>query len=195
MSDAAIDVLRARYPWPGKCPDVPANPDGWFCGENRAVLQRLAPGARIVLELGAWLGMSTRFIVDHTRGIVITIDHWRGSSEHQNRPELATLWETFCRNAWDRHRDRLIPMRTTTLEGMRELADLKVSPDLVYVDASHETPLVIQDLTTAMELFPGAHIVGDDWTWDSVRAAAQTVEQQTGRRLVSHTTCYEFPPG
>ncbi len=192
--NSAIQTLRGRYPWPAECPQVPPNPDGWFCGQNRALLKRLVAGAFVTLELGAWLGMSTRFLVDWTRGWVITIDHWKGSSEHRNRPELPTLWETFVRNAWDNHRGRLVPMRTTTLEGMREVHDLGIVPDVIYVDASHETPLVIEDLTTAMRLFPSAHIVGDDWTWDSVRAAAHAVQEMTRRKLIPHTTCYEFLP-
>ncbi len=191
----AIDTLKTRYPWPAKCPDVAPNPDGWFCGENRQVLQTLVADADIVLELGAWLGMSTRMLVDWCPGTVITIDHWKGSAEHQvNYPFLPILYETFVRNAWDGHRDRLIPMRTNTQEGMRELAELGITPDVIYVDASHETPLVVQDLTTAMQLFPAAHIVGDDWTWDSVKDAAYEVQPQTTRLLVPHTTCYEFLP-
>lgn len=190
----ALEFLREKYPWPTVCPDVPLNPDGWFCGENRKVLKDLAPNASIILELGAWLGMSTRMIVDWSgpNTIVITIDHWKGSSEHVGRPEVATLWETFVRNAWDAHRDRLIPMKTTTQDGMRELYELGVYPDLIYVDASHEADLVAKDLETIMTLFPHAHIVGDDWTWTSVREGVFDVIANAKRMFLPRTTCYEI---
>lgn len=195
-----LDELRSRYPWPDACPDVPQDAEGWFCGENRNVLQRRVAGAHVVLELGAWKGMSTRWLAEHTQGVVVTVDHWEGSSEHQDRPELRRLYETFVRNCWDAHRDRLIPMRTTTIDGMREVAQLGIEPDVIYVDASHEADLVAVDLRTAFALFPRAHIVGDDWTWASVRDGVGRVllegitDQQHMRKFIGRYTCYEFFP-
>jgi hypothetical protein len=193
-----LDELKRRYPWPETCPSVPANPDGWFCGENRAVLQRRIADAYTVLEIGAWLGLSTRFLVDNSPGTVITIDHWKGSSEHKNMPELATLWETFCKNCW-KYRGRLIPAKTSSIDGMREIHSLGISPDVIYIDASHEAELVAADLRLAIELWPKAHIVGDDWNWTTVKAGVCSVlAGQLGlpncRKFVGRFTCYEFFP-
>lgn len=195
---SGLDELKRRYPWPDACPNVPDNPDGWFCGENRAVLQRRIGDADIVLELGAWLGLSTRFLVDHCPGTVITIDHWKGSSEHKGRPELATLWETFVKNSWSR-RGRLIPVKADVIAGMREIHSLGITPKVVYVDAAHEADAVPVHLTTVIELWPDAAIIGDDWTWDSVRAGVfrvlSSVNNPGGRRhLIGRTTCYEILP-
>jgi len=196
----SLDELKRRYPWPEACPNVPPNPTGWFGDENRTVLRSLIGEAGIVLELGAWLGMSTRFLLENTPGVVITVDHWQGSPEHTGMPELVALWETFVRNCWDhRSRSRLIPMRTRTLDGMRELHELGIVPDVIYVDADHERESVAADVREALTLFPRAHLVGDDWTWDSVRAGVFQVMTPVngpgrGRMLVGRTTCYEILP-
>jgi hypothetical protein len=35
----------------------------------------------------------------------------------------------------------------------------------------------VADLTTALDLFPAATVIGDDWDWESVRRAVETVLQ------------------
>ncbi|NUQ66149.1 MAG: class I SAM-dependent methyltransferase [Pirellulales bacterium] len=166
----ALIELRRRYPWPREVPDVPADDHGWFRACNGRVLSRfLGPGSRLVVELGSWLGKSTRFIAAQaSKATVIAIDHWRGSPEHQ-RPErtdvrdrLPRLYETFLRNCWP-WRDRIVPMRTNTVAGMHELAGLGLAPELVYVDAGHDLAGVLADLRTAITLFPAAQLVGDDY--------------------------------
>lgn len=194
-----LEELRRRYPWPDVCPEVPEDGEGWFCGENRAVLERRIQKADVVLELGAWKGMSTRWIADHFGGTVITIDHWLGSSEHQQRPELPRLYETFVRNCWDQHRARIVPVRADTVAGMREVHSLGIVPAVIYVDASHESDLVARDLRTIFELWPAAHVVGDDWTWATVkggvcRVLAEGRSEPSGRKFISRFTCYEFFP-
>ncbi|HUU46031.1 MAG TPA: class I SAM-dependent methyltransferase [Acidobacteriota bacterium] len=170
----AIETLKLRYPWPAEKPDVPAEMSGWFAGPNRqALAELLSPATDVVLELGSWVGMSATHICQCApNATVLCIDHWLGSAEHHRRPEwearLPTLYETFLVNMWE-FRDRLIPMKTTTLEGMREIHALGIVPRIVYIDAAHDEESVFQDVSMAQESFPTADILGDDWPWDSVR--------------------------
>ena len=98
-----INQLRETYPWPEQKPQVShtSPQSGWLEDGARELLeQELTSEHRIVVELGSWLGLSTRFIADHAPGaIVIAIDHWEGSPEHhqheQWRELLPTLYETF----------------------------------------------------------------------------------------------------
>lgn len=186
-----LGILKARYPWPERIPDVPPDGHGWFQSSNARVLSRyLGPETRLVVELGSWLGMSSRFILEHApAATLVAIDHWQGSPEH-HRPErtdvrdkLPRLYETFLRNGWP-WRDRLVPMRTTTAAGMRELAALGLAPELIYVDAGHDLRGVLIDLRTAIALFPQARLVGDDYaTFPGVRDGVRRVARARRMRL------------
>lgn len=203
-----FDELRKRYPWPTEKPEVPPklrdNGEifGWFNGENRAVLQRLlTPNTDVVLELGALLGLSTGYLAGWApNATVITIDHWKGSREHQKyeplQDVLDCLFETFCSHLWN-WRTRIVPMRTRTLIGMVEVYNLQITPRVVYIDASHETGPVFADTMLAMSLWPEAWIVGDDGGWKSIQQAHREIKQNTDRELVmleGHKCAWQIPP-
>jgi hypothetical protein len=126
---------------------------------------------------------------------VIAVDHWVGSVEHANDPELASflprLYETFLSECWD-YRDRVIPLRANSVDGLRRVHAAGLSPDVVYVDADHRYESVVADLTAALDLFPRATIVGDDWDWDSVRTAVEAVARQRGIEVQSHGTAWRI---
>jgi len=81
---------------------------------------------------------------------------------------LPQLYETFLRNLWDL-RDRVIPVRKDTCEAMALLWTLDIHPDILYVDASHDKASVCKDVTAAVNLFPEAKILGDDWKCPTVK--------------------------
>jgi hypothetical protein len=171
-----LRALAQAFPWPAERPAVGPPPAhlGWLDeGVKRLLTDALSGDARLVVELGAWLGMSTRFLAD---AAVVTVDHWRGSPEHQARPEwralLPALYETFQALCWG-YRDRIIPLRMTTLAGLRLLADRGLSPDLIYIDAEHSYEAVLSELELAGRLFPSAEVVGDDYPHPPVRAAVE----------------------
>ena len=205
-----LDELRRRYPWPAERPDAPEKWTnrgeifGWFNGQNRGLLKKLLTDeTKLVVELGALLGLSTRYLAEWApNATIVTIDHWKGSREHQRFPPLAdvldNLFEVFCVHLWD-YRDRVIPMRTTTLEGMLEIrlslaGLLQITPEVVYIDASHETGPIYADTMLAMALWPDAHIVGDDGGWKSIQAAHLDIQRNTDRKLHNHGCAWEIPP-
>ncbi|HEV3339133.1 MAG TPA: class I SAM-dependent methyltransferase [Pirellulales bacterium] len=109
----------------------------------------MADRARLV-ELGSWLGLSTRFIADRApNAVIVAVNHWRGSAEHLNDTNLQDLlpilYETFLNRCW-RLRDRIIPLRMNTLEALDEIAGCGLCPDLVYLDADHSYEAVRADL-------------------------------------------------
>jgi hypothetical protein len=63
-----------------------------------------------------------------------------------------------------------------------------LQPDLIYVDGDHSFDSVVGDLQSALDLFPQATIVGDDWNWDTVRTAVQTVVKDRGLKCESRGT-------
>ncbi|MFO0899231.1 MAG: glycosyltransferase [Pirellulales bacterium] len=189
---AALAALRQEFPWPEAPPDVerPERHLGWLNDVGRKLLaQELSDTSRVVLELGAWLGMSTRYLADRApNATVITIDHWLGSSEHHEdagwQSVLPHLYEKFLIKCWD-YRDRVIPLRMDVLDGLRLVAARGISPELIYVDAEHEVGPVTQQLRLCAQLFPDALLVGDDFDAEGVHEAVEAFAGSTDYDLTS----------
>jgi len=186
---AALARLAADYPWPPRQPPAaPRTDHGWLDPSTQEFLQsELSHDAQLIVELGSWLGLSTRFLANCApQATVIAIDHWRGSPEHHGNPEWAAmldgLYDTFLASCWE-YRRRLIPLRVTTLDGLCILAYRGLKPDLIYVDADHSFEAVAADFECALELFPEAAIVGDDWGSSNVREAVLAVANGRGVQI------------
>jgi GT2 family glycosyltransferase/tetratricopeptide (TPR) repeat protein len=185
-----LGELAALHAWPEAKPPVPLPTEhlGWLADSTRQVLtEAIGPGTRLVLELGAWLGLSSRFILDHAPGAtLITVDHFQGSPEHQRRPEwrsmLPQLFETFQALNWD-YRRRMIPLRMSTREGLRRVADCGLAPDVIFFDAEHSHAALTAELELAHKLFPEADWVGDDFDDPGVGRAVRDFAELCGRTL------------
>ncbi|HEY0982248.1 methyltransferase domain-containing protein, partial [Schlesneria sp.] len=153
LSQDAIQLLRSKLPWPPLKPNIslPQENLGWCSDSVKAMLrEELAHSPGLIVELGTWLGLSTRFICDEAPSAhVICVDHWNGSPEHHRRGDwsamLPTLFETFQALSWD-YRNSVTPLRMTTSDGLREVASLGLKPDLIFVDADHSYEAVLSDL-------------------------------------------------
>lgn len=182
-----LEILKQRYAWPHSKPDVPPDDHGWFGECNQHVLSLLLNDrTKVVLELGSWLGRSTRFILKKApNATVLAVDHWLGTKQITDDDpaclaKIPSLYETFLVNCWD-HRDRLVPIRRTTIEAMSEMADLGVKPDVIYLDAAHDYESVKADLQKIREVFPLVPLAGDDFSlkWEGVmRAVWEHVESE-----------------
>ncbi len=165
---------------------LPFSDHGWY--GNAVPMERLFKEYPIktVIEVGSWLGLSTRHLATLVPegGVVYAVDHWQGSSEHQAETKvLSTLYQQFLSNtihAGLTH--KIIPIRMDSLEAAQSL---KVVPDMIYVDASHETDAVYRDLTAWFPLVKGHGILcGDDWWWRTVREAVILFAQENNLRLI-----------
>jgi hypothetical protein len=156
---------KFKYP---EVPNVPKNDHGWFPKWNEELLVPLVTNKLLIVELGSWLGKSTRYWLNNSRARVSCIDTWLGSMDHQGREDvkdkLPTLYETFLVNQSD-FKERVYPLRASTIKGMLEVAKSSLEPDFIYIDADHSYEAVFSDLTVAYSLFPDALICGDDWNW------------------------------
>ena len=156
---------------------LPFDPQGWFANGEQLESLLKSRKVKIIIEVGSWLGLSTRHMASRlpSGGKLYAVDHWLGSIEHQTRPEfselLPHLYEQFLSNVIHAQlTDVIIPIRMDS----RSAADYlkSVSPDLIYIDAGHDTASVYADLTTWFPYVQGHGVLcGDDWAWDSVRAA------------------------
>jgi hypothetical protein len=189
-------MLNERFKWPDTKPSVPPD-DGpnWLADDCKALIAKHT--GPVVVELGSWLGRSTRYILGlnpETR--VICIDHWLGgAANHKAHFEkmLPVAYETFLVNCWE-YRDRITPVKLPTHLGLYEVHAAGIRPNLIYVDASHDYHDVMLDILLSRKLFPSAKIIGDDFGWThpvskkrEVRMAVEAVCQigvplrETGR--------------
>lgn len=171
-----LKELKKTFSFPSEPPLVPSSDHGWFW-EGHVELLAGAMGAerKVVLELGSWLGKSTRWMAEHSPNAdIITVDHWQGSAEHFEKPEwqamLPTLYETFIKNCWA-FRERIVPLRMDTISGMKLVHQHGIKPELIFIDAGHDYVSANGDLSYAVRLFPEAAICGDDFYWEGVNRA------------------------
>lgn len=159
---------------------LPYDGHGWY--SNRRPIKQIISeqDVKVVVEVGCWLGKSTRHIAKCVpkNGKVYAVDHWLGSVEHQPgnscfREGLSELYDQFLSNVIHKKlTDKIIPIRMPSVEAEKYLSDLV--PDLIYIDASHETEAVYQDLNIWFPHVQGHGILcGDDWSWPSVRQAVE----------------------
>lgn len=172
-SDSQFAAQHA-FPWPTEKPKVPTDDQGWFNKGHESFLSSFTgPHVSCVIELGSWLGKSTRWLAQSCpNAMVYAVDTWNGScgmnANPENAAKLPTLYDTFLANCW-RLRQQIVPVRTRTLDGMARLHELGVTADLVYVDAAHDEKNVYEDVSAIRNHWPHAQITGDDWNLDSVQ--------------------------
>lgn len=161
-------TARKRFPWPRRRPNVPRDPQGWFQKRHATYL---APHTGLhvteVVELGSWLGKSTRWWARNCpQATVYAVDTWRGSEEHRQQAnwaaKLPRLYETFLANCWG-YRKQIVPVRMDSREAIACLRSLGVTPQVVYIDAAHDEESVYRDVREAAEAWPRATLTGDDW--------------------------------
>lgn len=192
VDEEALGELRDSHRWPEAPPDVEPEPAlGWLSDKTREILLKHVPAdARLIVELGSWLGLSARFLLDHApHATLVAVDRWTPLDRHREMPDiqhvLPRLYETFLRNNWD-YRDRLVPVRSDTLDGLRELANRKIEPNVIYVDADHSYEAVRAELQFIQKHFPRTIVVGDDFNWDGVGRAVREFAQTYRKQVITN---------
>lgn len=180
--------LAQLFSWPTQKPSVGPDSHSLFGNAPYMIdILKKVPNECIIVELGSWLGASTRFLLQQKPdGFVIAIDHWKGSPEHNNVPDfqsrLPRLYETFLVNCWQ-YQNRLIPLKMTTVEGLEVIYKSQIRVDFIYVDAAHDTESVLRDIRLCFEYFPSAVLTGDDWSWPTVRKAVEIFASEKNLKI------------
>jgi hypothetical protein len=128
---------------------------GWM---NIADLEWLASQARVnhrIIELGSFLGRSSRALCDNTDGKVLCIDHWHGPDD----VEVAGrehLYEEFILHLGDRVHDGVcVPWNINHRDITPALIRAKLNdvwngdfPDMIFIDGAHDYKAVYHDIST-----------------------------------------------
>lgn len=189
--------LTAEMPEPyTSIHELPFDEQGWFINERQMerCLNKIKPN--VVIEVGSWLGMSTRFIASRlpSDGKLYAVDTWKGSFNeewHLKDPRISHLYQLFLSNV--KHAglaDVIVPIRMNSLEAA---AALDVQADFIYIDAAHDADSVYQDI---MAWYPhlkkGGLMCGDDWDWGTVRLGVMRAARRLGLSVESNKNFWMF---
>jgi predicted O-methyltransferase YrrM len=164
---------------------LPFDPQGWYAHTHRMEKVFKEHKIQVVVEIGSWLGKSTRHIATllPKGGKVYAVDHWEGSPEHQNNERLTNLYHQFLSNVIHAGlTDKIVPVKMDSLSAAKQLEGTKV--DLVYIDGAHETEPVLKDLNAWYPFVKGHGVIcGDDWRWESVAKAVTIFAKENNLKI------------
>lgn len=169
--------------------DVEVDLQGW--NSESPVFKKLIfeNNVKIICEVGTWKGASAIHMAKCLKGAVgqfsilnnaeiVCVDTFLGSLEMWIDPDKYELmnfkhgrsgiYETFLNNILSESLEKFItPFPTTSAIAAKFFKHHKIMFDLIYIDASHDTQDVMDDINNYVDLAPV--IFGDDYDWLSVK--------------------------
>jgi cephalosporin hydroxylase len=169
---AQLEALK-KSGWSGFRPIENVEPVGRTGRGLKDALAELDTTPRVIVEIGAEMGGSTRrFAGTFPDAVICSVDPWFEDYPlpddwrhlkpkiEADRGSLFNLYRTFCAP----YRDRVIPVRGLSHEVLPRLHGVDV--DLVYLDGDHRHLGLLADLVMTQMLFPAARVIGDDWKFN-----------------------------
>jgi hypothetical protein len=147
--------------------------EGWMTPAELTWLAEQASTHKTIVEIGPYLGRSTRAMADNTEGTIVVIDTWRGPVGLNERDELPDFSTKFIKNLSEHVRDEKVILSVPGSEFNEAL-----HPDLVFIDGDHCYNVVKRDiLTWKSRINPGGIISGHDVSClDVARAVGETLK-------------------
>jgi predicted O-methyltransferase YrrM len=192
-----MSLLETRLPEPYRSiRDLPFDASGWFVNEEQVqdILILLQP--KIAVEVGSWLGLSTRFIAENMteKSTLYAVDTWLGSPDEPEQtqdkriPYLYPLFLSNVKHAGLAH--KIVPIRMNSLEAAKAL---NVKADFIYIDAAHDEASVYQDiLAWYPHLNANGVMCGDDWGKESVQKGVARAASELKRRFAGQYNFWHF---
>jgi predicted O-methyltransferase YrrM len=136
-----------------------------------------------IIEVGSWQGYSANIMAQKCKesgkkGLIICIDTWLGSSEHQDDIERGSdgspsIYIKFLENTkCFKNDDMIYPFPISSCQGGHYLRQNNIVADIIYIDGGHEYEAVLYDAKVFWEiLVPGGVMIFDDYSWPNVKKA------------------------
>lgn len=172
---------RAAYSTPLKLDKALAIP-GWMSIMELAWLAEQATKHSRIVEIGSYLGRSTRALADNTPGWVLAVDDWKGPRDAQHDKDL---FKKFNENMMDECYDEsFVPSENVrTLQCDHESVEPSQIEgntngfDMIFLDGSHEYEDVKRDIGKWLPfLEKGGLICGHDFS-DEYPSVQQAVKE------------------
>jgi hypothetical protein len=150
--------------------------EGWMTEPELVWLAQQATFRQKIVELGSFLGRSTRALADNTPGTVWAVDDWKGPRDFGEwEPEVsAGVFPGFIENMGDLiQAKKVVPVKSKHEE--LDISTLPV-PDMVFLDGHHTYEATKREiLRWQARLQPGGLLCGHDANWESVAQAVSEV--------------------
>ena len=145
---------------------------GWMSPAELKWLASMACLRKCIVEIGSYLGRSTRAIADNTSGIIYAVDDWRGPRDvdmpEEKRVSLERQFMVNMSGAgnvvpiFSDHGDSDIIYAIKASESI----------DMVFIDGSHDYDSVIRDISRWKSwVNSGTLMCGHDISWPDVKRA------------------------
>ena len=164
---------------------------GWMAPSELTYLASLAEKSRCIAEIGSWQGRSTSALAAHTKGIVVCIDTWRGSVEHQpqlqGRPASGVFY-AFRENV-SRY-DNIWPLLANSITGAGIISHSPIRFDMIFIDASHDYESVKADIEAWMPSrgnYCETHSASKFYEFQARRMNLRYKESATKKNVFCHT--------
>jgi hypothetical protein len=203
LPESSNGLQQIRRPSVSECGSVgdrPQREGGWLSAAEVAVLRRALPkDAKIILQLGAWRGQTTRFLAEACpNATILAVDTWHGAEYREpEHPEwkamLPDVWESFVARTRE-FGNRILALRKRHDDAVRELAAAGRVPDVIYFDPDYNARLARETLAAIVRSFPHVPLVGHDWLWHSIQREVSQASRQTGRRLDARGNLWFLAP-
>jgi len=169
----------------------------WFASAAEPFFENICPDLtedQHVLQIGAFTGDATRWLLDNTKAQITDVDTWEGSDEEvHNAMDFSDVEAVYdSKVGFD---SRVTKMKMTSnkffLTNTQQF-------DFIYVDGDHTASQVVIDGVNAFRFLKvGGTIAFDDFTWVSgkgpfhdprwgVEAFCHVAQGQLDELLVSH---------
>ena len=149
---------------------LPFNAGDWFAEENKQHLDRLIAERHVgdAIEVGSWLGLSSRFIAERVKGTLYCIDPLERRpfcAAHLDKQGVTDFFRQFLSNCIHAKLTRkIVPIRMLSHEAAE---CFRFHADLIYVDGMHDEFNVARDIKAWVpHLNGGGVICGDDFCHD-----------------------------
>jgi predicted O-methyltransferase YrrM len=160
---------------------------GWMPESELAWLATQAAVYKNIVEIGSFMGRSTRALADNTRGTITAVDTWAGSDEDQHRQLLEGkpkdwLFDEFKTNMATTTNVAMI--RQPSLGAASNFTASNARFDFIFIDASHDYANVKADiLAWGPLLAEGGVLCGHDFHSGAPGVMQAVDELLTGYKL------------
>ncbi len=158
---------------------------------------------RLIVEVGSWKGNSALQMASVARGAglatqILCVDTWLGAlefwTEHADRERYLSLklrhgypsvyYQFLANVCLEGFQNQIIPFPQTASIAALWLRYYGITPEMVYIDASHEEEDVYSDLCNYWPLVSANGVLfGDDYSWDGVRLAVNRFGREEKQHL------------
>jgi hypothetical protein len=165
----------------------------------------------IFVEIGTFTGGGIKYLLGKKENIfIISIDTWdnqllidilKKDKQLESNPyhifeiinelETYSIYDAFLTNIWE-NKDKILPLKMDSINGLEKIKELNITPDVIYIDSSHQYENTKNELDVANNLFPNSIIYGDDYseTYDGVIRAVDEFIKKHNYTLETYENGY-----